>query len=436
MTLRLTDNPPELLLPKGVKDLLPAKAAKLEYLDATLRAVYARWGCRPLILPGLEFYDMLEKGMGDGLSGKTFRFDDRQSGQLLAIPPDITPQVARVVATRMRDLPLPLKFCYRGRVLRHAEQQLGKDREIYQSGVELFGLETPEADAEMIAMAIEGLQAVGAKDFTVDIGHAEFLRGALEPLADQPALTREVATAIVQKDSTSLQRLLEGAALTDAVRGEILALPKLFGGRDVIARARTLVANPRSLRALETLERVLAILDVFEVGDHVSIDLGEVRTLNYHTGVIYQGFMAGMGQAVLQGGRYDNLTAAYGQPMPATGFTFNLLDLLAALDRTLDARIDGAVDVLIFAEGADKRPAQRAARTLRQRGYSAARDMIVRGLPATLEYARRMNYRYVLVIAASGVDARLIGSADGSERNLTLDALGAPEFSLPSPERG
>jgi len=160
----------ETRLPTGVKDFLPVKAAKIEYLQATLRGVFARWGFRPVIPAPLEDLAVLELGLGGELREKTFRFDDRQSGRLVAFPPDITPQVARIAATRLHDLPLPYRLCYSGRVLRHAEQRLGKEREIWQSGVELIGLESPEADAEMIAMAVEGLLAVSAQEFTIDIG--------------------------------------------------------------------------------------------------------------------------------------------------------------------------------------------------------------------------------------------------------------------------
>ncbi len=133
---------------------------------------------------------MLELGLGSDLREKTFRFDDRQSGRLVAFPPDITPQVARIAATRLHDLPLPYRLCYSGRVLRHAEQRLGKERDIWQAGVELIGLESPEADAEMIAMAVEGLLAVGATEFTIDIGQVAFLRGILDGLPLDAAAAR------------------------------------------------------------------------------------------------------------------------------------------------------------------------------------------------------------------------------------------------------
>ena len=412
----------ETRLPTGVKDFLPVKAAKIEYLQATLRGIFARWGFRPVIPAPLEDLAVLELGLGGDLREKTFRFDDRQSGRLVAFPPDITPQVARIAATRLHDLPLPYRLCYSGRVLRHAEQRLGKEREIWQSGVELIGLESPEADAEMIAMAVEGLLAVSAQEFTIDIGQVAFLRGILDGLPLDAAASRQVRAAIAIKDHTSLQQLLDRHPVPDRHREELLALPRLFGGREALDRAAAVVSNDTSKRALDNLHRVLEVLGVYGIDEYVTIDLGELRGFDYHTGVIFQGFLSGFGRAVCSGGRYDGLTARYGFPAPATGFAFNLFNLLFALDRALDGRGEDSIDVLLFCPGEDKAPAQRLAATLRNQGYSVARDIIARDRQASLEYARRMHFRYLLIMSATNDGLTLLHLADGRE---TSPALGA-----------
>ncbi|NIQ95270.1 MAG: ATP phosphoribosyltransferase regulatory subunit, partial [Desulfuromonadales bacterium] len=273
---------------------------------------------------------------GKALQDKTVRFDDRQSGQLVTFTPDITPQVARIVATRMREMPLPLRLSYYGRALRHEEQQQGKDREIFQAGVELYGLEGAEADAEMIAMAIESLQALGVEEFSVDIGQVEFSRGIMEQV-DLPAeQLQQITSAISHKDSSGLKRLLSETDLPESVVAEILALPRLFGGCEVLDKAAAVVSSERSVKAIENLRRVLDVLEVYGLADHVTFDLGEMHGLDYHTGITFQGYLSGYGQAVCAGGRYDKLTAVYGYPVAATGFTFNLLNLLFALDKKLD----------------------------------------------------------------------------------------------------
>ncbi|NOY12660.1 MAG: ATP phosphoribosyltransferase regulatory subunit [Deltaproteobacteria bacterium] len=411
--MRCSDVPLEADLPKGVKDFLPLKAAKADFLQQQLRQVFTAWGFRPLITPQLEYLDVLERGLGEGLRDRAFRFDDRQSGRLVAFPPDMTPQIARIAATRMRERPLPLRLSYSGRVLRHTEQQMGKDRDIFQTGVELIGLDGPEADAEMIAMAVEALQAVGAEEFTIDIGQVDFFRGVMDGLPLEGRRADQVADAILRKDSSELQGLLKDAALDDHAREEVLALPRLFGGREVLDRAEKVVRNERSRKALDNLSQVLDVLNVYGVLDHVTVDLGELRGLNYHTGITFQGFLSGVGRAVCSGGRYNNLTGRYGFDAPATGFTFNLLQLLFALDKSLDQRVKPTTDLLIFAHGEQLRPAQQLARKLRRQGYSVARDILPRSREAALDYARQMNFKYFARVAGEQENVELTCLADG-----------------------
>jgi len=420
----------ETRLPTGVKDFLPVKAAKLDYLQNTLRSIYRSWGFRPVAPAILEDLSVLELGLGTDLREKTFRFDDRQSGRLVAFPPDITPQVARIAATRMRDMPLPFRLCYNGRVLRHTEQQLGKDRQIYQSGVELIGLSGPEADAEMIAMAVMCLQAVGATGFTIDIGQVEFLRGVLDDLPLDAAQSRDVRTAIAAKDSSGLQQKLKDLPLTDRQRVELLALPRLYGGRETLDKARQVITNPASQKALDNLERILEVLTVYGIEEHITLDLGEMRGFDYHSGLIFQGFLSGFGRAVCAGGRYDGLTERYGFAAPATGFAFNLYNLLFALDRVLDERAEEGTDILLFSSGQDKAPAQHLAAVLRKQGYSVARDIIERDQAASLDYARRMHYRYLLVISPSEEDLILIRTADGENTCVTSAAIESGQFRI------
>ncbi|MBE0502022.1 MAG: ATP phosphoribosyltransferase regulatory subunit [Desulfuromonadales bacterium] len=420
----------ELTLPKGVKDFLPVNAAKIEYLRRTLHDLYDRWGYRPVITPSLEFLDVMERGLGAGLRNKSFKFDDRQSGRLIAFTPDCTPQVARIVATRMRERPLPLRLSYDARVLRHEEQQLGKDREIFQSGVELYGLKSAESDAEMIVMAVESLQALGAEEFTLDIGQVEFSRGIMEQLSLPAQQMQQIQETIERKDLSGLRELLAKTDLDPELSEQILLLPRLFGGREVLDRAEVAVSNKRSREAIANLRAVLETLEVYGVEESVTFDLGVLCNLEYHTGITFDGYLSGVGQAVCSGGRYDNLTAAFGEPIPATGFTFNLLNLLFALDQKLDEVALKRTDILIFQPDDDKSTAQRLAQTLRRQGYSVARDMLKRDLEQTLDYATKMNYRFVMLIGPDNKSVTLRTVSDGSEQTITIAAILAGRFDV------
>lgn len=388
----------DISLPRGVSDFLPDAAAKIGYIDGKIRRIFELWGFRRVITPKLEYEEVLSIGMGDELKGKTYRFDDRQSGRLLAFPPDITPQIARIVATRLNNWPLPHRISYSGRVLRQTEIQAGRSREIFQSGVELIGLDSPEADAEMVAMAVEALQGLGFDNFKIDMGQVEFCRGIMAASGLHGQSLHELQLAVARKDSSAVAKIIADNDMPEGSRVEIAALPRLFGGREVVDEARRVVTNSRSRAALDNLCQVLDILDIHGVSDYLTIDLGETRGLDYHTGITFEGFVAGLGETVCSGGRYDNLTGRYGYQAPATGFTFNVLSLLQALQKRPELEASTARDFLLFNCRDDRREVLEVAHLLRSQGYTAARDIIRRDYASSLEYARRMNIRCMLVI--------------------------------------
>jgi ATP phosphoribosyltransferase regulatory subunit len=369
-------------------------------------------------------------GMGDELKGKTYRFDDRQTGRLLAFPPDITPQIARIVATRLKGWPLPHRISYSGRVLRQTEMQAGRSRELFQSGVELIGLDSPEADAEMVAMAVEVMLGLGFEEFKIDLGQVEFCRGimAASGLAGPPL--RQLEEAVSRKDASAVAKVLADNNVTGDSHKEITALPRLFGGREVLEEAERVAKNGRSRAALENLRQVLDILDIHGVSDYLTIDLGETRGLDYHTGITFEGFVTGLGEPVCSGGRYDNLTSRYGFPAPATGFTFNVLSLLQALERRPELEASTTRDFLLFNSRDDRREVLEVARLLRSRGYTTARDIIRREFDSSLEYARRMNIRYMLVIGDEAEEGSycVVRTRDGQRVPLASDDLGRADL--------
>jgi ATP phosphoribosyltransferase regulatory subunit len=387
-------------LPKGVSDFLPETADKITFIAARIHRVFDLWGFRRMITPLLEFEDVLALGMGEELRGKTFRFDDRQTGRLLAIPPDITPQVARIVATRMHALPLPHRIYYNGRVLRQAQMQSGRSREIFQSGVELIGLDSPEADAEMVAMAVEVLKDLGFSGFKIDLGQVAFYRGIMEASGLSPFVQRQLQEAIAKKDVSAARAILENEKVSDRIREEIELLPRLHGGRAVLDQASRSVSNDRSKRALDNLAQALEILDIYGVSEHLTVDLGEIRGLDYHTGITFEGFVPGVGEAVCSGGRYDDLTAKYGFPAPATGFAFNIMALLAPLSKRPDVEASRSRDFLIFNQRDERREALELAQALRSAGFTCARDIIKRDFDSSLSYAKKMDIRMLLAIGA------------------------------------
>lgn len=420
------ENPRENSIPKGVADFLPEQADKISYIEGKICKVFELWGFRRIITPMLEFEDLLAAGMDNDLRGRSFRFEDRQSARMLAIPPDITPQVARVEGMRMSGFPLPHRLFYTGRVLRHVESQSGRSRELFQAGVELIGLESPEADAEMIAMAVEILGNLGIEGFKVDLGQVDFYKGIMAASGLEPGAVQQLQEAIARKDSSAVRLLLEAAPVADSVKHEIAALPRMFGGIEVLGLAEQMVRNDRSRGALDNLAQVIEILAIHGISEQLTIDLGEIRGLAYHTGITFEGFVPGIGEPVCGGGRYDNLMARYGAAKPATGFAFNVLNLLQALEKRPEVEACKTMDLLIFNQQADRRDALAIATELRRQGVSVARDIIRRDIEQSLAYARRMNILQIMIIGEDGGgddEVCLLRVVDASRRYVRKSAL-------------
>lgn len=413
-------------IPKGVTDFLPEQAEKIGFIESMINRTFELWGFRKIVPPMLEFEDLLAVGMDESLRAKLFRFEDRQSHRLLAIPPDITPQIARIESMRMRSYPLPHRIFYNGRVLRHVESQSGRSREIYQAGVELIGLDSPEADAEMIAMSVEAMRKIGFAGFKIDLGQVDFYRGIMVSAKLDAVAVAEIQSAIARKDLSSVMATLENQNISDSAKREILALSRLFGGIEVLDKASATISNDRSRRALDNLAEVIDILSMYGIRKELTVDLGEIRGLAYHTGLTFEGFVPGLGEPVCGGGRYDTLMGKYGESRPATGFAFNTLNLLHVFETTAARDFAGTPSFLIFNMKEGKSTALSLASALRSHGYSVARDIIRRDFAQSREYARFNGIQYALVIGEPDVaedEVLLVIVADDSRRKIKISDL-------------
>src|SRR2546430_3209894 len=224
-------------LPKGARVYLPDEAARKRHVEARLLDVFTRWGYREIVTSTFEYADVLAMGTDESVQENMFKLVDRETGRMLALRADITPQIARIVATRLRDEPKPVRLAYVTNVFRYDEPQIAHYREFYQAGVELGGLDKPEAEVEIMAMAIEGLRARGLERFQIDLGHPDFFRGLLEEAKPAPAQGRELSATLARKDSSTLERRVADLAPPAHVRDALLAPPALFGREAVLERA-------------------------------------------------------------------------------------------------------------------------------------------------------------------------------------------------------
>ena len=396
--------------------------------------VFRRWGYQEVMPAAFEYLDHLSPALEDELLNRSYKLTDRSTGRLMVLRPDATLQIARLVATLLRDAPMPLRLCYRTSVYRYDPD--GRHREIHQAGVELVGSAHPEADAEGVAMAVEALQRAGLRRFQVAVGHVAFFQGLLAESGLGPEVRAELEEAVMVKDASRVAALTRAARLPRKSQEALLALPGLFGKAEVLTRAAALAANATARQAVENLRTVYETLKVYRLEDFVVLDLGEIRGFHYYTGIRFEIFAEGYGHPIGSGGRYDRLIQRFGYECPATGFAVDVDRLVAALGQQGGLPAFEGADFLVVDLGEDRALSLEVSKALRDQGHRVARELQARGLEEALHHARAHGIARVLVLGAPGarkggallLDVRRNARKSVSLKRLTRDARkGAPQ---------
>lgn len=319
-------------LPAGMRDFMPAAATARRRLAEALVAVFEGGGYARVITPAFEYEDVLARGLGSAGRAAAVRFVEPSSGQVVALRPDITPQIARLVATHYREERGPLRLCYEGTVIRW-DARARAQREIIQAGVELCGVGGAEGDAEAVALGVAALRAIGHEQPTIDVGHLGLVREVQAALALPEDALASVRARIAKRDAAGLAAVLAESGASAAAARFAARLPAWRGDARVVAAARKAAPTPGIRAALDDLDAVMAVVGKLKLPARVRADLGEVRGFDYYTGVRFQGFVDGAAEAVLQGGRYDDLLGRYGRARPAVGFAIDVEAAAGALER-------------------------------------------------------------------------------------------------------
>ncbi len=376
-------------LPRGVQDLFLESAARRADLEARLTSVFRAWGYTQLIPPTFEYFENLALGLSPKVQEDTYRFLDHR-GHTLALRPDITVQTARIVGAKLYDQPQPLRFYYIAPVFRYVEVQAGRQREFTQAGIELVGAATPQADAEVVAVAVAALRAAGVPDFRVSLGQVDFFRAILAEARLPTDQAERVHDAIDRKSQSDIRSALNGRG---GLAADVLAqLPTLVGGRAVLDRARALAPWPAARAALDNLAQVYDWLARYGLTDEIVLDLAEVRGMDYYTGLTFEAFMGGVGFDIVNGGRYDRLIGNFGSPCPAVGFAMSLERLLLGLGETATT---GHIPDLLVAQSDDPACLAEVARR-RASGQRVEMDVLDRAPDDLLAYAQARGIPRVL----------------------------------------
>ena len=310
------------LLPEHIADVLPAEARRIEELRRSLLDMARGYGFELVMPPLLEHLDSLLTGAGRELDLRTFKLVDQLSGRSLGVRADSTPQVARIDAHLLNRAGVT-RLCYCGPVLHARPEASHRTREPLQFGAEIYGHAGLEADLEVQDLALDSLRVAGLEGLVLDLADARIVRGLTAGVPDEATVARDVVEALAVKDSSRLEQL--SAGFPADTRAGLLALPRLYGDERVLSEARLLLpARPLIQSALDDLAWLASHVRRAHPDVTLGFDLADVGGHGYYSGVRFAAYAAGCADALLRGGRYDEIGAVFGRTRPAVGFSTDL----------------------------------------------------------------------------------------------------------------
>ena len=318
------------LLPEGIEEVLPEQARRLEKLRRQILDMYNSWGYDLVMPPFIEYLESLLTGTGNDLDLQTFKLTDQLTGRTMGVRADMTPQVARIDAHQLnRDT--PTRLCYTGTVLHTRSDGFAGSRSPLQLGAELYGHSGIESDVEVMCLMLETLALTGISKPFLDLGHVGIYRELVKHAGLNTEQEEQLFTALQRKANHEIAELLSNWNIDGQYLETFSVLTRLNGDESVIDEARTFLAsaNAEVIAAVEELAQVTQLLKQRMPDIEIHYDLAELRGYNYHTGVVFAAYVDGQGQAIAQGGRYDDIGKVFGRARAATGFSTDLKTLVS-----------------------------------------------------------------------------------------------------------
>lgn len=366
---------PRSLIPMGMATLLPNAAQRVRHLEETLFAGFSRWGYREIIPPTFEYFDVLSAGLPPEILEKCYKFADWTTGRVLVLRPDVTAQIARIVAMGMAGRELPLRLSYRTTVFRYEPEHAGREREIFQLGVELLGADDASMDAEILMLLVESLKALGLSEFKLSIGHVGFYQALLARSGLSEKGRKQAELAAAHKDLPKLERILRLERVATKQANAILEAPGRYGREEVLQWGRSVAGrDPALVGPIARLTQVYQRLEAAGAKDYLLLDLGEFRGFDYYDGLVFDVFSAKVGCELGGGGRYNHLVGRFGQDCPSTGFALDVDRLFSALDAQGVSAPLIASRVLVLSSVRAYGEAFRVSQTLRSQGFSVLQE--------------------------------------------------------------
>jgi ATP phosphoribosyltransferase regulatory subunit len=319
-------------IPDGMRYYFGREARLRRSVEEIVMSVFDGWSYEEITTPTVDYYSLFEHSMGSDQAHRAFRFTDTD-GRLLALRPDVTSGVARAAVTMFAERDRPLRLCYAARVFRQRPQSHAEwRRESTQTGCELIGANTGNADMEMLAIASEVLHRLElGGNHLITLNDVGIFKGIAARLALDAVPRDQMRQLVDSRNAADLERFLVSHAFAPEECRALVQLTQLSGKRETLESARRVITNAASIEALDRLDQLWGMIESLDLAEHFEIDLGDVAKLDYYTGLTFSIYVNGAPSRVGSGGRYDGLTAAFGKAEPAVGFVLDLDALTTVL---------------------------------------------------------------------------------------------------------
>ena len=408
--------------PEGVRDIYNVECGKKLTLESHLKKIFQLYGYHDIQPPTCEYFDVFRKEIGTTPSKDLYKFFDKD-GNTLALRPDITPSIARVSATLLKDEMLPVRLCYTGNTFINHSNYQGRLRETTHMGAELMGDASVEADAEMLALVIECLLTIGLKEFQLSVGNVDFIQSLIEDANLDEDAEERVRELINNRNFFGVEEFLDSVQVQRSSKEAFAALNDLVGGITTLAQAKNIAPNSKGVKAIRRLEKIYDILKLYGVEKLVTFDFSMSGTYGYYSGIIFRVYTFGTGDAI--GGRYDHLTEKFGKKSPAIGFAIVIDELMNSLVRQKVRIVYTRKNTVILYDPERKREAISLARDFRRKAKNTEliRKDNARGLDEYVEYGNEYYAGNLIYLDKSG-EITMVNLVTGEHKILNSGAEG------------
>lgn len=357
--------------PEGVRDIYRQECSRKQKLQEKLHRVFHQYGFEDIETPTFEYFEVFSKEVGTIPSRELYKFFDRE-GNTLVLRPDFTPSVSRACATYFNPEKEVVSLCYTGNTFINNSSFRGRLKETTQMGVERMGDDSPEADAEILAMTVECLLAAGLTEFQVSVGQVDYYKAIFAQTGMSQKEEEELRELISQKNYFGVEELVKNKNMDKSLARVLSQLPQMFGSTEVLEKAKSLTDNPQALKAVARMEEIYELLKVYGYEKYITFDFAMLSKYHYYTGIIFQAYTYGTGEALIKGGRYNQLMKHFGKPAASIGFAIVVDNLLMALSRQ-KIEMEGEEGVTVITYRKENRiQAIQKAKELRAQGRNVA----------------------------------------------------------------